>query len=142
MSSAGTRAAIGRPFHREAALVATELGGDPSLFSARQLTRRIASEADLVITMTKAHRDDVLELAPHRLHQTFTVSEIATIISRYRPENLADLAVYRPQLSPLEIVDVPDPIGRSPDFFVSVGRQIAALVPPIVKFCSQLGASR
>lgn len=122
--------------------MATELGCDPSLFSARQLTRRIASEADLVITMTKRHRDDVLELAPHRLHHTFTLSEIATIISRYRPEELADLAVYRPQLSSLEIVDVPDPIGKDADFFVTVGRQIAALIPPVVQFCSQLGARR
>jgi protein-tyrosine phosphatase len=62
-SSAGTRAMIGHPIHHDAALLLEKLGGEVSNFAARQLTSRIASEADLVLTVTRAHRRTVLELA-------------------------------------------------------------------------------
>ena len=66
VSSAGTRAVIGHPVHRDAAVVLDALGGDTSGFAARQLTAKIASTADLIIAMTSAHRDIVLETAPDR----------------------------------------------------------------------------
>jgi protein-tyrosine phosphatase len=71
---------VGYPVQPNAALVLEKLGGDASGFAARQLTSRIASDADLVLTMTRAHRDAVLELAPHRLHRTFTLREAARLI--------------------------------------------------------------
>ena len=139
-SSAGVRAVIAHPMHSEAAAVVEKLGGDASYFSARQLTRRIASEADLILTMTRAHRDSVLELAPHRLHRTFTLSEAARLVSDCHAQTIAELGALRPQLALREHFDVPDPIGQSADYFAVVGSQIADLLPPILDLCQRSAA--
>jgi len=134
-SSAGTRAVIAQPIDHRAALVLGELGGEVSNFAARQLTSRIASDADLVLTMTKAHRDTVLELAPRQLPRTFTLSEAARLASECGARTVADLAALRPQLAAQDLPDVPDPIGQSSEFFAMVGSQIADLLPPILELC-------
>jgi protein-tyrosine phosphatase len=134
-SSAGTRAVIAHGIHSDAALVLEKLGGDVSNFAARQLTPTIASAADLVLTMTNAHRDVVLELAPHQLHRTFTLSEAARLASECKARNVADLAELRPHLATRESTDIPDPIGQSEDYFATVGSRIADLLPPILELC-------
>lgn len=134
-SSAGTRAVIAHPIHDEAALVLERMGGSAANFAARQLTARIASDADLVLTMTKVHRDKVLELAPHKLSKTFALSEASILASTDRAESLQDLAIFRPRLAGTDWFDVPDPIGQTPGVFASVGSQIADLLQPILELC-------
>jgi len=136
-SSAGTRAVIGQPINHHAALVLGELGGEVTNFAARQLTSRIASDADLVLTMTKAHRDTVLGLAPRQLPRTFTLSEAARLASECGARSVADLAQLRPQLAARDLPDVPDPIGQDRNFFSMVGAQIADLLPPILALCQR-----
>lgn len=136
-SSAGTRAVIGHPIHEQAALVLEELGGDPTQFAARQLTQKTAMAADLVLAMTREHRDKVLGLAPRLLRRTFTLAEAAAIASRPDAHVIADLAALRPQISAQSLVDVPDPIGRDAATFVAVGKQIAELLPPIIELCAR-----
>lgn len=138
-SSAGTGAVIGHPVHPEAARVLADLGGDPLGFTARQLTAARAADADLILTMTREHRDAVLELAPRRLHQTFTLTEAHALITQFDPENVAGLAALRPHLRADELPDVSDPIGQSPEVFEQVGARIAALVGPVVEFCGRVG---
>lgn len=133
-SSAGTRAVIGHPIQEDAARVLKELGGDTVDFAARQLTLKVASQADLIITMTAVHRDAVLELAPHRLNRTFTLSEASLLASR-NAETVADLASLRPQLEPGERADIPDPIGQHVEIYSEVGSQIAELLPPVLEMC-------
>lgn len=137
-SSAGTRAVIGNPVHPDAARVLAGLGGDPAGFAARQLTAKIASDADLVLPMTIEHRDAVLELAPRQFRRTFTLAEATTLITNFHPADLGELFSLRPQLRADEIADVPDPIGQSPEVFDRVGTQIAELVQPIVEFCRRI----
>ena len=134
-SSAGTRAVIGHPVHRDAAMVLQQLGGDASDFAARQLTAKIASAADLIIAMTGAHRDIVLETAPRQLQRTFTLTEASRLASMDDAEMLSDLAGLRPRLGTTDKPDIPDPIGQSPEVFATVGTQIAALLPPIMELC-------
>ncbi|WP_448437366.1 arsenate reductase/protein-tyrosine-phosphatase family protein [Mycolicibacterium elephantis] len=136
-SSAGIRAVIGHPIHSDAALVLQQLGGNASNFAARQLTPKVASDADLILTMTKAHRDAVLELAPRQLHRTFTLAGAARLASDFGAERITDLAALRPQLRTDEQLDIPDPIGRSADFHVTVGAQVASFLPPILKLCER-----
>jgi protein-tyrosine phosphatase len=128
---------VGYPVQPNAALVLEKLGGDASGFAARQLTARIASDADLVLTMTRAHRDAVLELAPHRLHRTFTLREAARLVSECHARNVDDLAALRPQLVVDETSDIPDPIGQSAEYYSTIGSQIADLVPLILELCRQ-----
>uniref|UniRef100_UPI0039830CC1 arsenate reductase/protein-tyrosine-phosphatase family protein n=1 Tax=Mycobacterium adipatum TaxID=1682113 RepID=UPI0039830CC1 len=134
-SSAGTRAVIGHPVHTDAAPVLLQLGGDPTNFTARHLTAKIASAADLVLTMTRAHRDRVLEIAPHKLNRTFTLPEATALVVHYGAQSVADLANLRPYVGADAVADIPDPIGQSPEVFAAVGRQIAELLPPVLELC-------
>ena len=134
-SSAGTQAVIGHPIHREAAIVLDRLGADISDFAARRLTFKIATAADLIITMTSAHRDVVLETAPRQLSRTFTLTEVAQLASMEGAETIADLGGLRPTLAASETLDIPDPIGQSPDVFATVGSQIADLLPSVLELC-------
>jgi protein-tyrosine phosphatase len=115
-------------------MVLETLGGDVSDFTARHLTSKVASQADLVITMTKTHRDAVLELAPRQLQRTFGLTEAAQLVADYGAESVADLATLRPRLA-RQPTDIPDPIGQDPDVFATVGAHIAELLPPILKLC-------
>ena len=87
--------------------------------------------------MTTAHRDKVLELAPSQLRRTFTLGEAARLASDCNARNVADLAALRPQLGTHEVLDIPDPIGQSVDYFAMVGSQIAELMPPILELCQR-----
>ena len=111
------------------------LGGDPTDFAARHLSGRIASSADLILTMTRTHRNAVLEVVPQRLNRTFTLIEAARLITELNARNLTDLANLRPHLDADETVDIADPIGQSPEVFAAVGDQIAAALPPILELC-------
>lgn len=113
-----------------------QLGGSADGFAARQLTGRVAASADLILTMTRAHRDAVLELAPSKLNRTFTLVEAAYIASNADLETIADFAPLRAGAAALGAdLDVPDPIGGSPDLFESIGEQIAALLPDVLDVC-------
>jgi protein-tyrosine phosphatase len=111
------------------------LGGEVSNFAARQLTSKIASDADLVLTMTRAHRDTVLELAPQQLHRTFMLTEAARLATEFSARSVAELAALRPHLASHEPLDITDPIGKSAAVFARVGAQIADLVTPIIELC-------
>jgi protein-tyrosine phosphatase len=134
-SSAGTHALTEHPIDPYAARVLEKLGGETSNFAARQLTRAIAADADLVLTMTKAHRDDVLKHAPRQLHKTFTLEEAARLVSEGNARNVADLAAFRPRFPTHRSSDIPDPMGHDESFFAMVGARIAELVPPILELC-------
>lgn len=135
ISSAGTRAVIASPIHRSAVTVLEELGGDASGFAARQLTPRVLSDIDLVVTMTRAHRDSVLEVAPRLLRRTFTLTEASHLAAEPKTRTVADLAELRPRLVADDLPDIVDPIGQSADIFTMVGSQIAELLPPILELC-------
>lgn len=136
-SSAGTRAVIGHPIHDKAAVVLQKLGGDPSGFAAQQLSEKLASKADLVLAMTRGHRDKILGVAPRLLKRTFTLAEAAAIASHPEAKTIGDLALLRPLTATQSLVDVPDPIGQDAEVFEAVGAQIAALLPPVVELCAR-----
>lgn len=125
----------GDPIEACAARVLEELGGDPSQFAARQLKPEMAAGADLVLTMTRAHREAVLDLVPQQLHSTFTLAEAAQLMSQCNARNVAELARFRSRLPADEQKDVPDPIGQDDAFFAMVGAQIADLLPPVLTLC-------
>ncbi|MEZ0342871.1 low molecular weight phosphatase family protein [Mycobacterium sp. pV006] len=138
-SSAGTQAVIGHRIHDQAALVLRSLGGDPEDFYARQLTQKMAMAADLILTMTRGHRDAVLEVAPQMMRRTFLLTEASRLVTELGAGSLGDLSELRPYLDGDDLADVPDPIGREADVFLAVGEQIATLLPPVLELC-RLGA--
>jgi protein-tyrosine phosphatase len=126
---------IAHPIQHNAAVILEKLGGDASQFAARQLTPKIAADADLVLTMTRAHRAEVLRLTPQQLHRTFTLHEAARLALECNAQNVADLAAFRPRLPADGASDIPDPIGQDEAFFARVGARIADLLPPVLEFC-------
>ena len=136
-TSAGTRAVVGHAIHQDAAHVLEQLGANASDFAARLLTHKIASSADLVITMTREHRDIVLEAAPRQIHRTFTLSEAAYLAADPSVLTLSDPAERRPLMTAGNMPDIPDPIGQSPAVFATVGSQIDALLRPVLLLCKR-----
>ncbi|MEH3138873.1 MAG: low molecular weight phosphatase family protein [Mycobacterium kyogaense] len=136
-SSAGIRAVVGHPVHREAARVLRRLGGDPSNFVARQLKPPMGDSADLVLTMTVAHREAVLERAPRLLRRTFTLSEASRLAQEAGAQTIADFPRLRSRLLAHETTDVADPMGQPEEVFEAVGTHIAALLRPLVVFLSR-----
>jgi len=64
VSSAGTGAWDGAPASEGAYLVAIEKGLDLSAHRARLLTPEVAESADLILTMSRSHRQHALGVAP------------------------------------------------------------------------------
>lgn len=71
--SAGTDADEGMPASYGACAVIAERGGDLFNHSARQLTRAMIEDADLILTMGRAHRNRVLALCPDAAEKTHTL---------------------------------------------------------------------
>jgi protein-tyrosine phosphatase len=134
-SSAGTHALVGSPMHPDAATALQRLGGDPSNFVARRVSEKLVSNVDLVLTMTKQHRDDFLEVAPRHLHRTFTLSEASQLCTKFEPEKLADLRRLRPLQMADDYDDIEDPIGQDMQFFERTAMQITKLLPPVLELC-------
>ena len=78
--SAGTRGVVGAEVHPDSAAAVRALGGDVEGFAARRLRRPMVAEADLVLTMTREHRQAVLALEPRALSRTFTLREAAELV--------------------------------------------------------------
>ncbi|MGD9618300.1 low molecular weight phosphatase family protein [Mycolicibacterium sp.] len=138
VSSAGTRAMVASPIHPDAAVVLERLGGDASDFAARRFTPNIGLQADLVLTMTRAHRDTVLEVAPRILRKVFTLTEAELLISQFNPRDVSDLGGLRSYVAAHDLTDILDPIGQDAEFFARVGSQIASVLPPVLEFCRSL----
>lgn len=80
--SAGTQALVGYSMPSEARALAERNGVAPAraaAHKARLLTEALMHDADLVLTMTSQHTTAALQLAPRRLHRTFTVREFARL---------------------------------------------------------------
>ncbi len=121
----------GHPIHADAAVVLEQPGGGVSNFAARQFMARVASDADLILTITKAHRDAVLESGPRLLHRTFILTEAARLASEAGASNAAGMPTIRPQFAVSEFPDIPDRQGRG--VFEVVGQQMAEPAPPILE---------
>ena len=132
VSSAGVRAVVGAPMDALAAAELQRLGGDPAGHVARQLDARLVEQADLVLTATRQLRSRLLEDAPRALKRTFTIPELAALVSAQdfdgRPlhsptEVVRRAASWRGSVHPEEY-DVADPIGRSAQVHHEVAEQL------------------
>lgn len=80
--SAGTHALAGAPMTPESVRLALLNGADPAVTDAhraRQLTEALLETPDLILGLTRAHRRQIVELAPHRVRAAFTLREFARL---------------------------------------------------------------
>lgn len=92
VTSAGTRALVGRPMPEEIGALSLDYGGNPAEHVARQLTAEMVEDADLVLTATRDHRGEVVSLSPAASRHTFTLQQFARI---------SQAAETRPLLEPV-----------------------------------------
>jgi protein-tyrosine-phosphatase len=144
--SAGTRAVVDSDMHPDSALVLRGLGAEPGDFRARQLIEGFVRQADLTLTMTRAHRSDVLALAPRALARTFTLREAADLLGLVgEDENLPgdgptdrgrrlvqEMAAARSRRHGGANDDIRDPIGRPVEVHGEAGGAIADTLIPIL----------
>jgi len=100
--SAGLNA-FGGPPTSEAIETMIEEGIDISGFRSRQLTEELIEEADLILTMTKHYKDDILSRHPEAKHKVFTLKEFAG-----ETENL----------------DIEDPYGKGIEAYKTCAKEI------------------
>ncbi len=147
IASAGTAALVGEPISPPMAALVRGHGGDPEEFRARQLTAPIIRGADVVITMTSAHRTQVVTLLPAAVQRTFVLGELALMLRRVDDAQIEEragrgapvsermaaamtLARHQrvPGVDPSE--DVEDPWGRSNQAYArSFGQILDGLGP-------------
>jgi protein-tyrosine-phosphatase len=152
LHSAGTRAVEGSGMHPDSARALQRYGVDAGDFRARQLHETMTAEADLILTMTERHRQEVLERAPRALGRTFTLREAADLLRRVdggtapvgdtvpdRVRNwVRQLAAARSRRPVDRADDVRDPIGGTFDAHEEAATAIAAALVPVLRQLSAL----
>ncbi|WEO78036.1 low molecular weight phosphatase family protein [Cryobacterium sp. SO2] len=158
VASAGTGALVGGPMEPIGAEIVRQLGADASTHRARQLTGPILEGAGLVLTLSRTHSAEVLELSPGLTRRVFTLREFAALIDDLGVHRLAQLgASDDPEARLAKIVDlaslqrtavrlpadesldVLDPYRRPQAVWVSSARQIRPAVLTIVHALSAAG---
>jgi protein-tyrosine-phosphatase len=74
--SAGLHAYGGSPTGEAIEVMRAE-GIDISGYRSRQLTRELIEEADLILTMKKEYKDEIVSRYPKSKHKVFTLKEFA-----------------------------------------------------------------
>lgn len=84
VESAGTGALVGYPMDPPSRAMTERFGGEPDGHTARQLDERQLSHVDLVIAMSREHRDAVLAIRPSLARRAFTIVELERLIALVR----------------------------------------------------------
>ena len=146
LESAGTRAVVGSGMHPDTAAALRGFGAEPGDFRARDLEERMAAEADLILTMTRRHRREVLHEAPRVMARTFTLREAAALLpliaepddaegefaDRARSFVAAMAAARGRRRSGEDADDVFDPIGLPPEAHEAMGEMVTEALLPVL----------
>lgn len=129
LSSAGVAALVGEVIDPPVARFLRAQHAEAAGFAARQVTETMLREAELVLTLTRAHRAQVLEWAPSAVRRSFTLLEFVRVLESLDLTGLASgtagerlraivpVATVGRALAPRPAPgsdDVPDPYGRGP----------------------------
>lgn len=151
VTSAGTGALVGRPMAVHAAQQLRGLGGDGEGFEARAIQAELVAQADLVLAMTREHRSLVVRLHPGATRRTFTLRELARLVSMVAPDDLPESFAddgpadrlrtllpaaaakrgFAPVLDPADD-DVVDPYGGRQELYATSAGQLAPAVRTIL----------
>jgi low molecular weight protein-tyrosine phosphatase len=147
VTSAGTRAREGEPIWPEAEEALERRGISGLGFDSHPLGPALVSGAELVLTATRAHRDEVVAAWPAALRRTFTWRELAWLVGGLTradvpgltaPERLAGLAGVvtrrRGRLTPMppRLLDVQDPVGGPAGAVEVAAREIEEALMPVL----------
>jgi len=147
VTSAGTRARPGEPIWPEAATALERRGISALGFAAHPVEAALVRGADLVLTATRAHRDEVVAAWPVAARRTFTWRELAWLLEGLSPHDvpagtsaqrlaaLPGLAARRhgrAQAPPPQWMDIDDPVDGPPGAVEVAADQIEQALRPVV----------
>lgn len=154
--SAGTRARPGRPVHFRTERALERHGVAADGFQSRRLGTEDVDWADLILTMTGEHREEVVSVSPRGMQKVFTLLEAGGLCQTLQPEHLrgyhderrgtvlAD-ALRRARSSHARArgpaFDIVDPIEGPARLHVEVVDQIAATLQPLKAILAPLQLS-
>ncbi|MFZ7119687.1 MAG: hypothetical protein ACOWWH_01875 [Eubacteriaceae bacterium] len=81
IKSAGTSVFMSEPANNKAIKVMEEMGFDISKHRSKPITEELIKESDIILTMTKAHKEKVINASPQAKEKVFTLKEYAFIDS-------------------------------------------------------------
>jgi protein-tyrosine phosphatase len=153
VASVGTSALVGEPISPPMAALLTEAGAPVENFAARQITPEAVRAADLILTMSSAHRRQTVTLVPAAVQRTFVLGELEHMLSHVDAAEVTVVAGgatssgerlratvalakrYRtPGVDPAE--DIVDPYGRSDAVYATSFRQIQAALEPLMRLAA------
>src|SRR5689334_15090876 len=147
VTSAGTRARPGEAIWPEAAVELERRGISALGFDSHPLEPALVAGADLVLTATRAHRDEVTAAHPAVLRRTFTWRELAWLVDGLAPERipgrtpaeklaaLPSVATHRrgELTAPApHLLDVADPVGLPQGAVEVAAREIEDALRPVI----------
>ena len=163
-TSAGVGALVGRGMPEQAAEISRQLGGVPDAHIARQITKDMIAESDLVIALSREHRSEIVRTHPRSNRYTFTLREFARVLESYAGDTQATpiprtasaaVGVFRgaipiiasqrgfaDQPASPEDDDVIDPYRRDQEVYDRSGREISDAVERITGVIEHLRAPR
>ena len=130
VASAGVQGWDREPMDGMAAMELMRLGHTPGTFRSHAIDAYLIESSDLILTATKWHRSEVLNMIPGALRRTFTLMEFAALAEQVDgadPRALVAEASRQRSLAPAK-VDIGDPYRRSPEVHREAADQIDAAV--------------
>ncbi|MEL4359208.1 MULTISPECIES: arsenate reductase/protein-tyrosine-phosphatase family protein [unclassified Luteococcus] len=148
--SAGTGALEGSGMEPQSLALLEGRGGSGADFIARQLSKEILADQQLVIVASREHRKLVTRMWPKGLARTHTLIDLAQLAGKVSNDELPSrelgprgwLAALGPVLAakrglelprPAAEAEVVDPIGQGPEVFSRMQEQIEAALPPVLR---------
>ena len=133
VTSAGLEDEQGARFNADAEFMLRALGGNPGGFRATHLEAEIVDDADVLLTMTRAERDEVVRRFPRARQRTFTLVEYARLNDLVRPmaplrEHPLMLAPARFQAELTDRDDIHAPLEGDPQDFNIMATEIAEAI--------------
>ena len=113
ISSAGVCAGNGYPASQNAVEAMREKGIDIAIHRSRHLSPELIEKADLLVTMTRGHRDAILSIAPESEGKVFLLKSFG----------IAQCAA-----------DIYDPVGEALDVYRRVRDEIDAALPDLILY--------
>jgi protein-tyrosine phosphatase len=155
VASAGVRARDGWPAAEESQRLAAERRLDLAHHRSLPATPDLIARADLVLTMSESIRDLASPLAPRAAAKVFTLREFVRLTEHLDPTGYPDAPdgplgwlrdeahLARPLARrPTGTGDVADPMGRSWDRWVEMGRTLDELVGRVVSRAASTSSTR
>jgi protein-tyrosine phosphatase len=156
VSSAGTRALVGRDMDAGTRELLQHSGIYVEGFTARELTAELVSGADLVVAAAREHRAAAARLHPAAMRRTFTLRDLADLLSGVSAGELgapacgvswarhvAETASRRRAEVPARQhgVDLTDPIGGPPSVFAQMAAEVDDSLVPVVRALRMVGGA-